>query len=180
MPGGRVPLWLTALALGVLSVAVAAAIRAHAAPAPAYYFAHDQQVYLAIARAPFSDDPMVHHGSASWRLLPSLLARYIGRPLGGPERGFFVLTFAMFALMPGAALAWLRALGISRESAIWCASVMALAPAVVGLFAWDVVRVDAIGLLLLFIAATSAVRRHVLVLCLAIAAMALTKETALL
>ena len=180
MTAGRAPLWTAAAALGALSLAVAAFVRAHAAPAPWHYFAHDQQVYLAIARAPFSSDPQVHHASGSWRLLPPLAARYIGLPLGGPERGFLALTFSMFALLPGACLAWLTALGVSRASALWCAAVMAIAPAVVGLLAWDVVRVDAVGLLLLFVAATAAVRGRGAWLCATIAAMAFTKETALL
>jgi len=179
MPARRTPLWMAAAALGALSLAVAAFVRAHAAPAPWHYFAHDQQVYLAIARAPFSNDPMVHHGSGSWRILPPLAARYIGMPLGGPERGFFVLTFGAFALLPGACLVWLRSLGVSREAAWPCAAVMAIAPAVVGLLAWDVVRVDALGLLLLFGAATAVVRGRSLWFCIAIVAMALTKETAL-
>src|SRR5262249_31081674 len=180
MPAERAPLLTAAAALGALSLSVAAFIPAPAAPAPPHYFAQDQQVYLAIARAPFSDDPQVHHASGSWRLLPPLLARYIGMPLGGPERGFLVLTFSMFALLPGACLAWLASLGASRASAIACAAVIAIAPPVVGLLAWDVVRVDAVGLLLLFLAATAAVRGRGAWLLAMIAAMALTKETALL
>lgn len=176
----RAALWPAAAALGVLAVAVAAFVRAHAAPAPWQYFAYDQQVYLAIARAPFSADPQVHHASGCWRLLPPLLARYMGMPLGGPERGFLVLTFSMFALLPLAACAWLAALGASRTSTLAGAGVMAIAPPVVGLMAWDVVRVDPVGLLLLFLAGTAAVRGRGGWLCAAIAAMALTKETALL
>lgn len=177
---GRAPLWPAAAALGVLALAVAAFVRAYAAPAPWHYFAYDQQVYLAIARAPFSDDPQVHHASGSWRLLPPLAARYIGMPLGGPERGFLALTFSVFALLPAACLAWLTSLGASRTSSIACAAVMAVAPPVVGLLAWDVVRVDAVGLLLLFLAVTAAVRGRGVWLCAIIAAMAFTKETALL
>ena len=79
---------LPALALVALALGAATFVRTHAAPAPAHYFAYDQQVYLAIARAPFSADPQVHHASGCWRLLPPLLARYIGMPLGSPERGF--------------------------------------------------------------------------------------------
>lgn len=180
MTAGRAPLWTAAAALGALSLAVAAFVRAHAAPAPWHYFAYDQQVYLAIARAPFSSDPQVHHASGSWRLLPPLAARYIGMALGSAERGFLVVTFSAFALLPGACLAWLIALGASRAAAISCAAVMALAPAVVGLLAWDVVRVDAVGLLLLFVAATAAVLGRGAWLCVSIAAMAFTKETALL
>jgi hypothetical protein len=180
MPAGRAPLWTAAAALGALSLAVAAFVRAHAAPAPWHYFAHDQQVYLAIARAPFSSDPQVHHASGSWRLLPPLAARYLAFALGGPERGFLVLTFSMFALLPGACLAWLSSLGASRTSSIACAAVLAIAPPVVGLLAWDVVRVDAVGLLLLFLALIAAVRGRGAWLCLAIAAMAFTKETALI
>jgi hypothetical protein len=180
MPAGRTPLWTAAAALGALSIAVAAFVRSHAAPAPWHYFAHDQQAYLAIARAPFSDDPWVHHGSYSWRLLPPLMARYIGVPLGGPERGFLVLTFATFAVLPAACLMWLASLGVSRTSALACAAVMAIAPPVVGLLAWDVVRVDAVGLLLLFVAVTAAVRGRGAWLAVAIAAMAFTKETALI
>jgi hypothetical protein len=176
----RLPRALLAAALAALSLAAATFIRTHAAPPPWHYFAYDQQVYLAVARAPFSDDSQVHHGSAAWRLLPPLLARAIGTPLGGPERGFFVLTFATFALLPLAAWRWLEALGASRTSAIICATVMALAPPVVGLLAWDVVRVDSVGLLLLFVAATATVRGHGVWMCAAIAAMAFTKETALL
>jgi hypothetical protein len=172
--------WPAAAALAAVSLAVAAFVRTHAAPAPWHYFAYDQQVYLAIARAPFSNDPQVHHASGCWRLLPPLMARYIGVPLGGPERGFLVLTFAMFALLPIAALRWLEALGVSRTSALACAGVMAIAPPVVGLMAWDVVRVDPVGLLLLFLAVTAAVRGHGAWLCLTVAAMALTKETALI
>jgi hypothetical protein len=179
MTAGRAPLW-TAAALGALSLAVAAFVRVYAAPAPWHYFAYDQQVYLAIARAPFSTDPQVHHASGSWRLLPPLAARYIGMPIGGAERGFLVLTFTTFALLPAACLAWLTSLGVSRTSAIACAAVMAIAPAVVGLLAWDVVRVDSVGLLLLFLAVTAVVRGRGSSLCLAIAAMAFTKETALL
>jgi hypothetical protein len=180
MPAGRTPLWTAAAALGALSIAVAAFVRSHAAPAPWHYFAHDQQAYLAIARAPFSDDPWVHHGSYSWRLLPPLMARYIGVPLGGPERGFLVLTFATFAVLPAACLMWLASLGVSRTSALACAAVMAIAPPVVGLLAWDVVRVDPVGLLLLFAAATATVRGRGVWMCVAIAALAFTKETALI
>jgi hypothetical protein len=86
----------------------------------------------------------------------------------------------MFALLPGACLAWLSSLGASRTSSIACAAVLAIAPAVVGLLAWDVVRVDAVGLLLLFLAVTAAVRGRGVWLCLTIAAMAFTKETALI
>jgi hypothetical protein len=57
---------------------------------------------------------------------------------------------------------------------------MAIAPPVIGLLAWDVVRVDSVGLLLLFLAVTAAVRGRGVWMCVAIAAMALTKETALL
>jgi hypothetical protein len=172
--------WPAAAALAAVSIAVAAFVRTHAAPAPWQYFAYDQQVYLAIARAPFSSDPQVHHASGCWRLLPPLMARYLGMPLGGPERGFLVLTFTTFALLPIATVRWLEALGASRTSALACGAVMAIAPPVVGLMAWDVVRVDPVGLLLLFLAATAAVRARGIWLCIAIAAMALTKETALL
>lgn len=180
MTAGRAPLWPAAVALGALSLAVAAFIRAQAAPAPWHYFAYDQQVYLAIARAPFSGDPQVHHASGSWRLLPPLMARYLGMPLGGPERGFLVLTFSTFALLPAACLAWLRSLDASRTSSLACAAVMAIAPPVVGLLAWDVVRVDSVGLLLLFLAATAAVSGRGAWLCGTIILMAFTKETALL
>jgi hypothetical protein len=180
MTDGRAPRALLATALAALSLAAAAFVRTHAAPAPAYYFSEDQQVYLAVARAPFSDDPQVHHASGCWRLLPPLLAHVIGAPLGGPERGFLVLTFGTFALLPLAAWGWLAALGVSRASAVACAAVMALAPPVVGLLAWDVVRVDSVGLLLLFVAATATVQGRGMLMCVAIAAMAFTKETALL
>jgi hypothetical protein len=176
--GARV--WPAAAALAAMSLVAAAFVRAHAAPAPRHYFAHDQQVYLAIARAPFSDDPQVHHASGCWRLLPPLLARCIGVPFGGPERGFLLLTFSMFALLPLASLTWLDALGTSWTSALACASVMAVAPPVVGLLAWDVIRVDAVGLLLLFVAVGAAVRARGVLLVAAIAAMAFTKETALI
>jgi hypothetical protein len=179
MTAGRAPLWTVAVALAALSLSVAAFIRANAAPAAYHYFAHDQQVYLAIARAPFSDDPRIH-GSGSWRLLPPLIARYIGMPLGGPEHGFLVLTFSMFALLPAVSLFWLRSLGASRESSIAGGAIMALAPPVVGLLAWDVVRVDAVGLLLLFLASAFAVRGSGPWLVVTIAMLALTKETALL
>jgi hypothetical protein len=169
-----------AAALVALALASAGFVRAHAAPAPAYYFTSDQQVYLAIARAPFSGDRMAHHGSASWRVLPPLLARYIGMPLGGPDRGFMVLTFTMFALLPIAAWAWLDALGVSRGSSFIGAAVMAVAPPVIGRMAWDVVRVDPVSLLLLFAAAIATVRGSGAWLCVTIAALAFTKETALL
>jgi hypothetical protein len=169
-----------AAALVALALGTAAFVRAHAVPAPAHYFAHDQQVYLAIARAPFSSDPQVHHASACWRILPPLMARYISLPLGGPERGFLMLTFATFALLPLAAFSWLAGLGTSRTSALAGATVMAVSPAVVGLLAWDVVRVDSVALLLLFLATTAAVRGRGAWLCVTIALMAVTKETALL
>jgi hypothetical protein len=171
---------LPAIALVALALSAATFVRTHAAPAPAHYFAYDQQVYLAIARAPFSADPQVHHASGCWRLLPPLLARYIGMPLGSPERGFFVLTFAMFALLPLAAWTWLEALGASRVSALTGAAVMAVSPPVVGLIAWDVVRVDPVGLVLLFLAGIATVRGRGAWLCVTVAAMALTKETALI
>ena len=180
MLAGRAPLWPAAMALGALSITAAAAIRAYAAPAPWHYFAHDQQVYLAIARAPFSSDPMVHHGSGSWRILPPLAARCIGMLFGGPERGFLVLTFATFALLPGACLVWLRSLGVAHAASWPCAAVIAIAPPVVGLLAWDVVRVDSVGLLLLFGATTAVARGQGLWLCVAVALMAFTKETALI
>lgn len=180
MTDGRAPRALLATALAALSLAAAVFVRTHAAPAPAYYFSEDQRVYLAVARAPFSNDPQVHHAAGCWRVLPPLLARVIGAPLGGPERGFLVLTFGTFALLPIAAWGWLAALGVSRASALACAAVMALAPPVVGLLAWDVVRVDSVGLLLLFVAATATVQGRGVLTCVAIAAMAFTKETALL
>src|SRR5262245_46228149 len=114
MIGSRTPSIAIAASLAALSLVAAAVIRAHAAPAPWHYFAQDQQVYLAIARAPFSNDPQVHHASGCWRLLPPLLARSLGMMLGGPERGFLVLTFAMFAALPPAAAWWLAVLGASR------------------------------------------------------------------
>jgi hypothetical protein len=113
-------------------------------------------------------------------VLPPLLARYIGLPLGGPERGFLVLTFTTFALLPLAAWAWLASLGASRAAALAGAAAMAVAPPVVGLMAWDVVRVDPVSLLLLFLTGTAAVRGYGIRLCVAIAALALTKETVLL
>jgi hypothetical protein len=181
MTGGRAAaLWPAAAALAVLSLAVAALLRTYAAPAPWHYFAYDQQVYLAIARAPFSSDAQVHHASGCWRLLPPLLARYIGMPLGGPERGFLVVTFAMFALLPAAAMWWLASLGVSRTAAITGGALMAVAPPVVGLMAWDVVRVDAVGLLLLFLAAAATIRGNAVWMCIIVAAMAFTKETALI
>ena len=175
MIAGRARLWPAAAALGALSLAVAAFVRVHAAPAPWHYFAYDQQVYLAIARAPFSADPQVHHASGSWRLLPPLAARYIGMPLGGPERGFLVLTFSMFAVLPAACLAWLTSLGARRASSIACAAPWLRAarrPARVGRR-----RVDAVGLLLLFLASRpwcADAARGVRI----IAAMAFTKEGA--
>jgi hypothetical protein len=169
-----------AVALVALALAAAALVRGHAAPAPWHYFFYDQRVYLAIARTPFSDDPMVHNGSASWRLLPPLVARYVGMPLGGPERGFLVVTFAMFAALPLAAWGWLATLGASRTTALTGGAVIAVAPAVVGLMAWDVVRVDPVSLLLLFLAGIATVRARGAWLCVAVAALAFTKETALL
>lgn len=171
---------MLALMLGALAVATGILIRAHAAPAAPHYFSEDQQVYLAMARAPFSDDREVRHAPGSWRILPALLARGIGAFGGGPERGFLLLMFATFAVLPFATLAWCEALGISRTSAIGCAAVMALAPPIVGLFAWDVVRVDALGLLLMFVAATAVVRARAAWLLAAVAALSLTKETAVL
>jgi hypothetical protein len=57
---------------------------------------------------------------------------------------------------------------------------MALSPPIVGLLGWDVVRVDPVGLVLLFVAATATVRDRGAWLMAAIAALALTKETAML
>ena len=94
-----------AIALAVLALAAAACLRHFAQPAPAQWYAHDQQVYLAMARAPFSDDPEARRAPASWRILPPLIARFAGQLAGdAAERGFFILTFASFALFPVAAL----------------------------------------------------------------------------
>ena len=167
----------TAAALAAVSLSAGAFIRANAAPAPAHQFATDQPTYLAIARAPFSDDPLVRRAPYSRRVLMPLAARGVGALAGGPERGFLIVTFATFAALPLAAYCWLTAVGASRTSAFTGAGVMALAPPVVGLFAWDPVRVDSLLLLLLFGAAIATVRGHGIAMLALLGAAVLTKES---
>jgi len=167
---------LIGVCLGALSLVNAAFIREYAAPAATEYFSEDQQAYIAIARAPFSNEPQVHHRPYAWRILPSLLARAIGGVAGGPERGFLILTFATFALLPLATLFWMAALRISTTTSTACAAVMAFAPPVVGLFAWDVVRVDAFAILLMFVLATATVRGDIVVMSATVVALTFTKE----
>lgn len=176
MTPARAPQWLAAAALGALSLAVAFFVRGHAAPAPLHYFAYDQVAYLAMARAPLSDDPQVHHRPYSWRPLVPLMARTIRDLAGGPDRAFLVLMFVTFALLPGATLWWLAGLHVTPSAARVAAAAMALAPPIVGLFAWDVVRVDAFALLLMFVLAGTTVRGHWRWLYVVIVALALTKE----
>jgi hypothetical protein len=174
--GGR-----PAVAAAVLALTAAAMLRQFAQPAPADYFAHDQQVYLAMAQTPFAATPVARNAPASWRILPALLARAAGEITGlGPSFGFFVVTFTSFALIPIAAIGFLRRLGVSSTSATVCGTVAALAPPVVGYLSWDVVRVDAFGLLLLFAIAIAVVAERPLALCLAIVTLSLTKETVLI
>jgi hypothetical protein len=174
--GGR-----PAVAAAVLALTAAATLRQFAKPPPADYFTHDQQVYLAMARTPFADTPMVRRAPASWRILPALLARAAGEITTlGPSSGFFVVTFTSFALVPIAAIGFLRRLGVTSTSATVCGTIAALAPPVVGYLSWDVVRVDAIGLLLLFAIGIAVVAERPLALCLAIVALSLTKETVLI
>lgn len=173
----------TAGALALCSLAAlltAMFIRTHAMPAPPEYFAYDQQAYLSLAHQPFVQTPAVYP-PASWRVLPPLVARVIGDLIGGgPERGFLVLTFACLVLMPIAAFAWLAALGIDGEVALWCAAIVALSPTVLGYTAWDAVRVDPISLLLLFAACRAIVACERLSFVTSVAALALTKETFLI
>ena len=109
----------TALFLFLCSLAAlfaGAFIRAHAAPTPSEFLAYDQPAYLSLARQPFIQTPAVYP-PASWRILPPLAARVLGDLVGGgPERGFLVLTFGCFVLMPIAAFAWLGALGVDASA----------------------------------------------------------------
>src|SRR5256885_7195530 len=108
---------IAGLLLAGLSIVVGAFIRVHAVPASAHYFSEDQQVYLAMARAPFSHVPQVRHAPGSWRVLPPLLAGAIGSFGGGPGRGVLILMFATFGPLPIAAPAWCEALHVSPPSA---------------------------------------------------------------
>jgi hypothetical protein len=168
--------WVAVAALALLAVGAGWFVRSHAAPEPASHFEHDQQDYLAMARAPSSVDPR-SRGHRAWRVLPPMVAGALGTLVGGPERGFLVLTFATFALLPIAAAAWLSAWGASRTSIVTGAAVMALAPPVIGRLAWDVMLVDAPALLLTFIVVTATVRMRIAIACLALFALALTKDT---
>ncbi len=177
MSRARARLTLALIAVG--AVVVATLIRTFATPAPPLFFSFDQPAYLSLARDPFVQTPAVYP-PATWRVLPPLVARGISEGVGGgPERGFLVLTFACFALMPIAAFAWLGALGISLDIALWCAAVVALSPTVMGYTAWDVVRVDPWSTLLLFVAAWAVARRSQAIVLATIVALALSKETVL-
>jgi hypothetical protein len=167
-----------AFALSLLALTVATVLRYAAQPAPAHYFEHDQQVYLAMARTPFADTPQARAAPASWRILPPLLARVLGA--GHAELGFFVLTFASFALIPVVTLAFLRHLGATPTSAMICSAVAAIAPPVVGYMSWDVVRVDPFALLLTVTAAAGVVTGRPLPLIIGVIALSMTKETVLL
>jgi hypothetical protein len=169
------------VAAAVLALTAAAMLRQFAQPPPADYFSHDQQVYLAMARTPFADTPIVRSAPASWRILPAVLARVGGEITGlGPSFGFFVVTFTSFALIPAATMGFLRRLGVTSTSATVCGAIAALAPPVIGYLSWDVVRVDAFGLLLLLAIAVAVVAERPVALCLAIVGLSLTKETVLI
>ena len=170
-----------AVVVAVLALTAAALLRQFAQPAPDEWFAHDQQVYLAMTRAPFADTPPARRAPASWRILPPLVARAAGQlTRRGPEFGFFVVTFASFALIPIAAVAFLRRIGVTPASAVCLGAVAALAPPVVGYMSWDVVRIDPFGLLLVYLTMIAVVAEHPVALILAILALSLTKETVLL
>jgi hypothetical protein len=167
--------------LAVLALSAAGLIRQFARPAPDEWFAHDQQVYLAMTRAPFADDPETRRAPASWRILPTLIARAIGQATGrGPEFGFLVLTFASFALIPIAARALLIRLGVTAGVAGLCGAFAALAPPILGYLSWDVVRIDAFGVLLIYVTAIAAVAESRAAVAVALIALSLTKETMLL
>lgn len=170
-----------AVVVAALALTAAALLRQFAQPAPDDWFAHDQQVYLAMARAPFSDTPIARKAPASWRILPPLVARAAGQlTRRGPEFGFFVLTFASFALIPIAAMAFLRRIAVTPVSSVFLGAVAALAPPVVGYMSWDVVRIDPFGLLLIYLTAIAVVAERPVALIVAILALSLTKETVVL
>jgi hypothetical protein len=168
------------VALAVLTLAVAWFIRLHAAPAPAHYFAVDQPIYLAIAEHPLTPTSTSRQAAHSWRVLPPLAAKLAGivtaRP---PEFGFLLVTFGAFAVLPFATLRWLDALGVSNGSAVTGAAAVALSPAVVGMLAWDVIRVDACSVLLVTLSAVATVRCRPWLLVASLLALSLTKETVL-
>ena len=169
---------LAALSCGALIVA--ALIRTYAKPGPQILFSGDQQAYLSLARQPFVQTRVVYP-PATWRVLPPLVARGIGEVTGGgPERGFLVLTFACYALIPVAAFAWLRALGVAVDAALSGAAVVSITPTVLGYTAWDVVRVDPPSCLMLFLGALAVVKRRKAMFILVVTALAFTKETAMI
>jgi len=171
---------------GGLSACVAAALLAaalihrFAMPAPAFYFANDQQAYLSLSKHPFVQTPAVY-APASWRVFPPLVARAIAEASGtDAEHGFLILTFGCLALIPIAAFLFLTALGLSPQTGLVGAAVVALSPTVLGYTAWDVVRVDPPSLLLLFVASYAVIRRLPVILIASAVALALTKETVFL
>jgi len=171
--------WTAVAACVLLALAAGALVRTFAAPAPQEFFLHDQQVYLSMARQPFVQTGMLYP-PASWRILPPLAARAIGALLhADPERGFLVLTFSAFALIPVATFAFLAALGLPLDTAVAGTALVALSPNTLGYTAWDVVRVDPSALALMCLCAYAVASGKPALLVVSIAALSVTKETAL-
>ena len=162
------------------AIVAALLIHRYAMPAPSFYFANDQPAYLSLAKQPFVQTPAVY-APASWRVFPPLAARALADATGtDAEHGFLLLTFGCLALMPIAAFFFLTALGLSPQTSLVGAAVVALSPTMLGYAAWDVVRVDPPSLLLLFVASYAVIRRLNILLIASIVALALTKETVFL
>ena len=170
-----------AVVVAILALTAAALLRQFAQPAPDEWFAHDQQVYLAMTQAPFAATPLARRAPASWRILPPLVAGAAGRlTRRGPAFGFFILTFASFACIPIAAMTLLRRIGVTPTTTMILGAVAGLAPPVLGYMSWDVVRIDPFGLLLVYLSAIAVVAERPVGLTLVLLALSLTKETVLL
>lgn len=142
-------------------------------PAPSFGSDVDQYFYLAMARAPFAG-PDAHHAPFSWRILPPLLAHLAPSPVAG----FRILTMASLALLP-AAVFWLCVcVGASQAAALAGAAITALTPVLVGQLAWDPIRPDGLGTLLVALAAAAIVRHNTFLTLVLAVALAMTKETA--
>lgn len=157
-------------ALALLGLAVPLWLGARASLPPAVYFEHDQRHYLAAA----AGDTRSVDAPFAWRVLPPALVRASRLP---PARGFRTLTLLALMLVPPVIALMLSAAGISTATAFVLGALSAFAPPVAGYLSWDYIRPDGVSLLLIAVTAWSAIRQRPCAFAIAMAALALTKET---
>ena len=161
-------------ALGVLGLAVSLLLGRFATLPPPVYFLHDQRHYLAMAAPTSPPSEAQRTAPFAWRVLPPALVRASGLP---GETGFHALTLLALTLIPPAIAVMLAGAGVSSSTALAMGAVAALAPAVAGYLSWDYIRPDAPALLLIVLAAWSAIGARPMLFLVALAALSLTKET---